>query len=432
MVVEMSRGYRLTEYWRFFWPLALMGSILVLSGQFQNGILARYPDAVRELAVFAIAGSTFGLFHAGISFVSQMANVYARSEAGTLQALRFVTIICMVLAGLIGLLAFTDIGTWLLHFIYGINDDLVRQVVRYLQLYIPLIVVDGFRQFLTGLLVQARLTGRLTIVNIIQLSMVVVVLIAGFTAGMDAPIVLVGSLLLGSVCHLIMLIWLVRRDYTLPNQREHDSLSFNELFRFFLPVATTGVMFAISRPVLYALIARSPDAVVSIAAMRVGFDVASLFQVTANQFRHFFVTFGDDDLVTKRLFMWLIGVGITVIMLLVAATPVSHFLLADLIGIEGTVLVYSREVLLWMCILPGLILWRNYYHGLLMVARKTTGMALGGIIRVGGMYLLAQTAWLLGWLDFRVATIILLLGFVFEATVVTIICRWHRRRMTDL
>ncbi|MEE2915133.1 MAG: hypothetical protein VX745_10750, partial [Pseudomonadota bacterium] len=71
-------------------------------------------------------------------------------------------------------------------------------------------------------------------------------------------------------------------------------------------------------------------------------------------------------------------------------------------------------------------------HGLLMVARKTTGMALGGIIRVGGMYLLAQTAWLLGWLDFRVATIILLLGFVFEATVVTIICRWHRRRMADL
>ena len=82
--------------------------------------------------------------------------------------------------------------------------------------------------------------------------------------------------------------------------------------------------------------------------------------MTANQFRHFFVTFGDDDLVTKRLFMWLIGGGITVIMLLVAATPVSHFLLADLIGIEGTVLVYSREVLLWMCILPGLILWRNY------------------------------------------------------------------------
>ena len=428
-MVDIARVQRLGEYWRFFWPLALMGAVLVLSGQFQNGILARYPDAVRELAVFAIAGSTFGLFHAGISFVSQMANVYARSEAGTRQALRFVIVICVVLSSLIALLAFTTVGTWLMRFIYGINDDLLHQVMRYMQLYIPLIVVDGIRQFLVGLLVQARMTGRLTIVNMMQLSVVIASLIAGFSSGMDAPIVLVGSMILGSGCHLMLLVWLVRKDYTLPEHREHESLSFGELFRFFLPVATTGVMFAISRPVLYALIARSPDAVVSNAAMRVGFDVASLFQVTANQFRHFFVTFGDDDLPLKRQFMWLVGGGITVSMLLVAATPVSHFLLSDLIGIQGTVLTYSREVLLWMCFLPGLILWRNYYHGLLMVARRTTGMALGGIVRVGGIYLLAQSAWLLGWLDFRVATIILLMGFVFEATVVTVICRWHRRRM---
>ncbi|MAV27037.1 MAG: hypothetical protein CMQ05_13140 [Gammaproteobacteria bacterium] len=428
-MVDIARVQRLGEYWRFFWPLVLMGAVLVLSGQFQNGILARYPDAVRELAVFAIAGSTFGLFHAGISFVSQMANVYARSEAGTRQALRFVIVICVVLSSLIALLAFTTVGTWLMRFIYGINDDLLHQVMRYMQLYIPLIVVDGIRQFLMGLLVQARMTGRLTIVNMMQLSVVIASLIAGFSSGMDAPIVLVGSMILGSGCHLMLLVWLVRKDYTLPEHREHESLSFGELFRFFLPVATTGVMFAISRPVLYALIARSPDAVVSIAAMRVGFDVASLFQVTANQFRHFFVTFGDDDLPLKRQFMWLVGGGITVSMLLVAATPVSHFLLSDLIGIQGTVLTYSREVLLWMCFLPGLILWRNYYHGLLMVARRTTGMALGGIVRVGGIYLLAQSAWLLGWLDFRVATIILLMGFVFEATVVTVICRWHRRRM---
>ena len=40
-MVDIARVQRLGEYWRFFWPLALMGSVLVLSGQFQNGILAR-------------------------------------------------------------------------------------------------------------------------------------------------------------------------------------------------------------------------------------------------------------------------------------------------------------------------------------------------------------------------------------------------------
>ena len=43
------------QYWRFYWPLALTGIGLVLSVQFQNAILARYPEAVKELAVLAIA-----------------------------------------------------------------------------------------------------------------------------------------------------------------------------------------------------------------------------------------------------------------------------------------------------------------------------------------------------------------------------------------
>ena len=38
------------QYWRFYWPLALTGVAMVLSVQFQNAALARYPEAVTELA----------------------------------------------------------------------------------------------------------------------------------------------------------------------------------------------------------------------------------------------------------------------------------------------------------------------------------------------------------------------------------------------
>jgi hypothetical protein len=41
---------------------------------------------------------------------------------------------------------------------------------------------------------------------------------------------------------------------------------------------------------------RAPGGLVAIAALRVAFDFAMLFQQAANQFRHFFVTFGLDDL----------------------------------------------------------------------------------------------------------------------------------------
>jgi len=281
-------------------------------------------------------------------------------------------------------------------------------------------LIDGLRQFQLGLLVQNRMTGRVTVLNLIQLSVMITGLMSGFSLGLPAPIVLVGSQLVSSVLHLALLIQIVRRDYRLPSVAEHENLKVGELISFFVPVATTGVMFAVSRPVLYAFIARTPDAIVSIAAMRVGFDVATLFQMTANQFRHFFVTFGDTNLREKRLFMFLVGSGITAVMLIIALTPLSTFLLSDLIGVKGKVLLQAREVLMMMCVLPALLLWRNYYHGLLMVARKTNGMAMGSMSRVGAIYLFAQFLYFLQILDYQTGTIILLLGFVLEATVVTI------------
>ena len=52
------------HYWRFFWPLSLTGLAMLLARQFQNGAVARYPDATHELAVYALATSVFGFFNA--------------------------------------------------------------------------------------------------------------------------------------------------------------------------------------------------------------------------------------------------------------------------------------------------------------------------------------------------------------------------------
>ena len=413
----------LREYWRFFWPLALTGIVMVLGTQFQNGVLARYPAAVTELAIFAIASSIFSLLHAGVNFLSQMSNVYARSRHGLITTLQFVVLISTLLGIILSILAFTPVGPALIAKVYAVDADIVSRVVVYMKLFVPLIFIDGLRQFQMGLLVQSRMTGRVSILNAVYLSTIIASLVIGFNAGFSAPYVLAGSQIVASLVHFVLLAVVIFRDYHLPVKQDHQDLHFGELLRFFIPVSTTGLMFAISRPVLYALIARTPEAIVSIAAMRVGFDVSSLFQMTANQFRHFFVTFGDSHLKEKRLFMVLVGAGITVIMLLIAATPLSTFLLSNLIGITGNLLAYSREVLLIMCILPGLILWRNYYHGLLMIRRKTTGMALGGIARVLGIYLFAQVFYVLGHLNYLTGASILLLGIFLEAIIVMIIYR---------
>ena len=405
-------------YWKFYWPLALTGIAMALSMQFQNAALARYPQAVTELAVFALAFSTAGLFNASLNFTAQLSNVYARSHEGTLRCHRFIFAASLIVMVPLLVIAHTNVGNTALSIIYGIDQSLTNRVTEYLIYLAPLTLVRAERFYYTGLLVQARLTGWVTLLNAIYLITVILGLLIGFSQGARPVFVLVGADAAAMLLQVVLSIWICRRHYQLPEQPEHENVSYGELAAFFIPVSTTGVMFALSRPLLFAFVSRTPEGIVAIAAMRVAFDFSAMFQQAANQFRHFFITFGLDDLRRKRHFMMFVCAGITGIMLMFAITPLSDWVWRDLMQIPDDVRELSLQVILVMCLMPSVILFRNYFHGHLMVERRTNGMAVGGILRVIAIYLMAQTLFSVGLLNYLTATMVLILGFVVESLVV--------------
>ena len=408
------------QYWRFYWPLALTGVALVLAMQAQNGALARYPGAVTELAVFALASSTFGLFNAGLNFTAQLSNVFARSRRGRLLSHRFVRLWSLALTAPLAVLAITEAGHAAVAAAYGIDAALADRVLEYIAYMLPLLFVSAERFYFTGLLVQSQLTGWVTALNVVFLTAAIAALVVGFAWGIAPVYTLVGAQVLAGVLHWGLSALVAKYRYRGPVIQEHEDLTLRELVRFFLPMTATGVMFAISRPVLYAFVGRVPDGIAMIAALRVAFDFTTMFQQAVNQFRHFFVTFGLGDLATKRRFMALICAGITLLMLAVALTPLANWLLGGVLGIRGDVLSNAVDVILVLCLMPLAIVVRNYYHGHLMVARRTTGMAAGGTIRVIAMAAFAQIAYSAGALNHVTAAFILLIGFAVEAAAVLV------------
>jgi hypothetical protein len=406
------------QYWRFYWPLALTGVAMVLGVQFQNAALARYPDAVTELAIYALAYGTFGFFRASLNFIAQLSNVFARSVEGTRHCHRYVFAVSFLIMLPLVALGHSDAGAALLSRLYRIDGEITARVQEYLVYLAPIILLGAQRFFYTGLLVQAQLTGWVTLQNLLFLAVEITGLVVGFSLGYRPVLVLVGSETLAIICQLLFTLWIRHRYYRLPDTPEHQALSYGELTRFFIPVSMTGVMFALSRPVLYAFVSRAPGGLMAIAAMRVAFDFSMLFQQAANQFRHFFVTFGLDDLPGKRRFMSLIGIAITGIMVIMVSSSLLNLIWRDLMRIPDDVRLLAGDVFLIMCALPVVIITRNYYHGRLMVERRTTGMAVGSVLRVVGIYLCAQLCSSFGWLNHLSASAILLLGFVIETAVV--------------
>lgn len=415
------------QYWSFYWPLALTGIGLVLSMQFQNATLARYPEAVRELAVLALAYGVYGFFNAGLQFISQLTNVYARSREAYQRTHQFVWLTGTIITLPLLLIAITPYGASFVQWVFSIDDVLVAQVSVYLLLKCPLILLNSHRHFATGLLIQARLTGWVTISNFIYLGVVIAGLLTGFNLGASPPIVIVGSEILGVVVLLICLNWARIRHYRLPDEAEHENVTFLELTRFFIPVSTTGIMFALSRPILYAFVARTPNSIAVIAALRITFDFTMLFQQATNQFRHFFISFGFDDLKRKKQFMALVGAGITAIMLLFVLTPLADWIWGILMGIPEELMALAIESLLVMCLMPVAIMYRNYFHSRLMTLRRTEGMAYGSMLRVVSIFLFAALFQFTGILNHITAASILVFSFVVEA----VMSHWFHHRIED-
>jgi hypothetical protein len=217
--------------------------------------------------------------------------------------------------------------------------------------------------------------------------------------------------------HTALAILLYALRYRRPARPEHEDLTYRDVLAFFWPVAVTSLMFALSRPILYAFLSRTSEAIVTVAAARVAFDFSMVFGSAINQFRHFFVTFGARDPAGVRRFMVRAMIAVVALMALVVFTPLIGLILRGLLNIPDVILDRAVQALRVLCVWPLAMTLRNYFHGHLLAQRRTGGMAAGGACRVAAIYLVC---WLLqgaGWLNHVTAAAILVLGFLAEGLI---------------
>ncbi len=417
--------------WQFYWPLALMAVAMVAGRQFQNAALARYDEAVRELATLAYAHSVFFLFNSTQGFVPQMANVLARSRRDRRVCLRFTVGFCLLLSLPLAFLGWTAPGAALVAGAFRIEGQVLDNVSEYLRYFAPLVVVTGLRQYYTGLLVQARRTGTVAVLNVIFLGLVLGTLMLGMGAGWRP----VTTLALAQVAPAVVYALLAcgACAFLCPPLEEGGGgqdggrVTYRKALAFFWPVALTGAMFAMTRPIIYSVVGRIDDPQPTVAALRVGFDLGILFHMTVNQLRHLVVTLGHRHLAEIRRFMVRVVAVVTGAMFVVSVTPLSGLLIGKLLGVRGEVQVMAGHVLLILCLIPILVSWRNYYHGLALISHRTFGIGVGGVCRNLVTFALAWAALKLGVLDHVVGAGVLACAFLVDGLAVMLATRTWRR-----
>ncbi len=404
---------------------------MLLESQIQNAFLARNPAGAVNLATFALAVSSFQLLNAFLVFVPQTVTLLARCPRSRKMCFRFVVAAGAVLSLPLLIIGFLPPGTRLFAYMMRIPPELLPNVLWYLQLMTPLMIVNAVRHYFTGILIRLGRTRILTLLNLCHLLTLVAVLAVGRLLGWPAILTVAIGAIGANLVHLGLISTIAAEKKIPANETPWQRLRYREILSFFWPVAITSGMFALSRPVMYSYINRTAMAVTTVAALRLAFDATMFFQNPVNQFRHMFTTFGEEDFQGVKRFMFRNTGWFTVVMLLLAFSPLGRLLFERVIGAEGEVLEQAIQALRILCLGPLTIALRNLYHGRMMIRRRTRGMAVAGIFRVIAIAFLAWSFYHLGWLNHQTSALMLISGFAAETFMSRHAVSRFRRRKTE-
>lgn len=390
---------------------------MLLGMQVFNGILARYPNAEYELAVMAYALSTVLFLEIATVFMPQMVTVYARSKQARRRVLKFCLGLGLLFSMPVLLLATTAAGHRFLSFVFQIQGGMLDYVASYLLWLTPLIIIRSGYQFCVGLLTQINRTKWVSVSAFVGVVIGVAAALLGFNSGWTAQQSMVAAQLGSTFCSAVFALVVCRMLYQPEPAKSFEEPGYNTLIKFFWPVSLSGMSFGISRPLLYAFMSRTPDAIVTIAALRVAFDFFMMVQLAVNQFRSFFPGLGLDDLDKKRRFIAVVTATLMLIMALCILTPLDRLVFHQLLGLEGELFEIATQAAMVMLGTPLILAIRNYYHSLLLAYKRTNSMAVGSATRVG---LIVACGWLfltLGWLNHWTAPLVMIISFSSELLV---------------
>lgn len=411
------------RYFGYWWPLAITGWIAQLVSQVQNGMTVRLQDGVAEIALFTVAASLLHMFGDLLSFMSQTVNTLGRNHKSRRAVLTFIFRICGILTLPILVLAWLPAGDdWVgaLFKLETADRNLVRDCLRILS---PMVFLGGLRDYGMGLLLQERRTRAIIVLQGILAGVTLGTLLGALSLGLRVSMALCLSTVLATATQAALSLFLARRWARDLARESGAAVTQKEIFAFFWPTAMTSLIFSLSRPIIFAFASRGANPLPTIAALRVAFDFAILFNNPLNQVRHLYLTFGVKELEGVKRFVKILTAACVGIFALVAFTPVGTWVMKGIVGTHETLWPMASQALMPLVAIPFFISVRNHFHGMAMLERKTLGMAVGSLGRFAAIYLAASLFYMTGLMNHVAASACLAVGFFAEMALVMIFAR---------
>ena len=173
------------------------------------------------------------------------------------------------------------------------------------------------------------------------------------------------------------------------------TLTYGQIFRFWLPLAATWLMMSVEGPFLAAIIARLSAEELNLAAYGVAYAFALVAESPVIMLMSASTALCRDRGSYRQLrnFSLLLSLAVTLLLGLFLLPPVYGPLVNGLLGLPTDVAALTHGALLCLLPWPGAIGIRRFYQGVLIAGHRTRRVAAATLLR---LFFMAGTA-LLGF-----------------------------------
>jgi hypothetical protein len=337
--VTSSRPLTLKEISLFFFPLLLNVQMMSVSHSIINAGLARQSDFVVALAAFSVA-MVLHLFVASPSYQNHTVTIaMVRGRRSLRGTILFVLLVATWVSIMLGLVAFTRLGDFILGRILGVSGEIAAQARAVLGILVFLPFLTGFRGFFQGLVMQARHTGLVSLATIVR-----VVALLGFLAlGVRwfSGAVLGAFALLACIAVETALMGFFAWRCRIHHEGGDGERGALEIFRFAFPLAYSSCLQQVVPLLINAIISRLPDGALALASFGVIRGFIFLLGGPMRNLQQAYQTMVKDHADYRVLVRFFRRVGSALaILTVVIAYPLSAPVLGTLMGLDAATRAY--------------------------------------------------------------------------------------------
>jgi hypothetical protein len=220
-----------------------------------------------------------------------------------------------------------------------------------------------------------------------------VVLGIGYSVGTIPGLVVATSAVIAGVLteavYVGLIVQPVLRDQLKPAKPVEPPLTFRAFRDFYVPLALTSLLILLVQPIGAAAMSRMPRALESLAVWPVVSGLVFMLRSLGVAYNEVVIALLDEPHSTSSLrrFATLLATVTTLLLVIIAATPLATFWFGRVTGLSPALVVLAQTSLWVALLLPGLNVMQSWYQGALVHNRSTRG-----VTEAMGIFLLITTA----------------------------------------